>query len=116
MYERFRRSFSYVVWKQEEIKKLIEFSDNPLVRGFAYVKHVMKDNGNTHYHFYFILNGMRTMYHLEKLTGVPKERIFFGRDTFKAELNYMLRAGEVDEAVPGSFKTNIKGYKKYNGV
>jgi len=116
MYKRRRRDFGYVVSEQDEVQKLLNFTNHTLVRGFAYIKHTMKNNGNTHYHFYFILNGMCTSYYLEKLTGVSMKRIFFARDTFKAELDYMLRAGEVDIADLKSFRTNIDGYKKYNGV
>ena len=116
MYSQYRRRFCYVVSKLEEVQKLVDFADHPLVRSFAYVKHVMKNSSNTHYHFCFILHGVSTSVRLEKLLGVPKERVFFGRDSLETEIDYFLRGGEVDDAVPKTFRTNIKAYKKYNGV
>lgn len=115
-YDQLRRRFCYVVNELEEIQKLVDFTNHPLVRSFAYVKHVMKNSSNTHYHFCFILHGMSTSVRLEKLLGVPKEHEFYGRDSLEAEIDYFLRGGEVDDVVPKTFRTNIKAYKKYNGV
>lgn len=116
MFIRFRRHYSYVVTNQEEVQKLLNFTENPLVKGFAYVAHSMKNNGNIHYHFYFIMKDAQSSDGMEKMTGIPMERIFFARSSVKDEINYMLCAGDVDTVVRKSFRTNIEGYKKYNGV
>ena len=112
----YKKAFHYIVKHEDDIKKMLVFTQCPLVEKFAYVKHDNYSGQCSHYHFYFVVKCKSLDVILSELTGVNG---CFLSDVPKKEgllLQYFLR--EVAGDVPDMriFKTNIEGFKKYNAV
>ena len=108
------RNFHYVVWHEDDIKKLFVFTECPLVEKFAYVKHQGNSDNNPHYHFYFVIRGSDEF--PSKLNGVNDNYCVGCNVSENDILNYFLRLLDGSGIYKRTFRTNIDGYKKYNGA
>ena len=108
------RRVHYLVWHEDDIKKLLVFTNCPLVKKFAYIKHQGDSEQYPHYHFYFVISGSDEF--LFKLNGVNDRYCVDCRAKESDIINYFLRSPYGCEVDLQSFKTNIEGYKNYNGI